>query len=133
MSHYKPSTPNPDPMYSYYYTSLPRSVPLKNGYEADLEIHQATLNDGKGMLQQEIEKEVPDSSELHRLGEILGETMKSYGKAASSIKNRWQCLCHFIGQGWRIFGSTAFGCVFGSSRSQDVMLYRCICYNSYKG
>ena len=88
MSHYKPSTPNPDPMYSYYYTSLPRSVPLKNGYEADLEIHQATLNDGKGMLQQEIEKEVPDSSELHRLGEILGETMKSYGKAASSIKKQ---------------------------------------------
>ena len=75
-------------MYSYYYTSLPRSVPLKNGYEADLEIHAATLNYGKGMLQQEIEKEVPDSSELQRLGEVLGETMKAYGKAASSIKKQ---------------------------------------------
>ena len=63
---------------------------------ADLEIHADALRNAKGMLENEIAKEAPDASELQRAGDALGESMKAYNKAASSIKKQVAVPCHHI-------------------------------------
>ena len=67
---------------------LPRSLPMKNGFESELQMHTQGITEAKLALQAEMDKEDPDQDNLKQLMDAVGEGLNKYAGNAATIKKR---------------------------------------------